>query len=80
MELTYHAELSFPVTGINGMCQFLHASKGRRFTLLSYNILDSFRKTGVVTVSEYTVVPTSSNSKTVKIDIVFDDSLVFAHP
>ena len=72
--------LSFPVTGIDGMCELLHVSKGHRFTLLSYNILDSFCKTGVVTVSEYGVVPTSSNGKTVKIDIVFDDSLVFAHP
>ena len=33
---------SFPVTGVDGMCKFLHALEGLRFSLLSYDVLNSF--------------------------------------
>ena len=47
----------FPVTGINGMCEFLHVLKGLRFSLLSYDVLDSFGQSGVIAVTEYAVIP-----------------------
>ena len=47
----------FPVTGIDGMCEFLHALKGLWFSLLSYDVLNSFGQSGVITVTEYAVIP-----------------------
>ena len=47
----------FPVTGVDGMCEFLYALKGLRFSLLSYDVLDSFSQSGVIVVTEYAVIP-----------------------
>ena len=47
----------FPVTGVDGMCKFLHALEGLRFSLLSYDVLNSFGQSDVVTVMEYAVIP-----------------------
>ena len=48
---------TFPVMGIDGMCKFLHALEGLRFSLLSYDVLNLFGQSGVITVTEYAVIP-----------------------
>ena len=48
---------SFPVTGVDGVCEFLHALKCLWFSLLSYDVLNSFGQSGVVAVMEYAVIP-----------------------
>ena len=42
------------------------------FPLLSHNVLDSFRKTGIIAVSENGIVPISADGKSVELDVVFD--------
>jgi hypothetical protein len=50
-----------------------------RFGLLAHDILNVFSQARVVAMAEYSIVPTSFNSKTVELNIVLDNSLVFTH-
>ena len=45
---------TFPVSGINLVCESLHGFEGGGFPLLSHNVLDSFRKTGIIAVCRRT--------------------------
>ena len=47
---------SFPVTGVDGMCEYLHALEVLWFSLLSYDILNSFSQSSVIAVMEYAVI------------------------
>ena len=48
---------TFPVTGVDGRCKFLHAFEDLRFSLLSYDVLNLFGQSGVIMVTEYAVIP-----------------------
>ena len=61
------------------MHESLHGLKSRGFTLLAHDIFDSFCQTGVVSVSEDTVVPAGLNHETVELNIVLDDMLIILH-
>ena len=63
---------TFPVSGIDFVCESLHGFKGGGFPLLSHNVLDSFRKTGIIAVSENSIVPISADGKSVELDVIFD--------
>ena len=61
------------------MRESLHGLKSQGFALLAHDILDSFRQTGVVSVSEDTVIPASLNRETVELNIVLDNMLIILH-
>ena len=61
------------------MHESLHGLKSQGFALLAHDIFDSFRQTGVVSVSEDTVVPAGLNCETVELNIVLDDMLIILH-
>ena len=69
--------LSFPVTGIDGMCHILHFVECLWFPLLAHDILDVLRQAGIVTVMEDRLVPTGTDSETGKLDVVLDDVLIY---
>jgi hypothetical protein len=52
----------FPVMGVDGMCKRLHVRMVCRFTLLTHDVFDSFHKSGVIMVSEDTIILTCLNS------------------
>ena len=62
----------FPVSGIDLVHESLHGFEGGGFPLLSHNVLDSFRKTGIIAVSENSIVPISADGKSVELDVIFD--------
>ena len=61
------------------MCESLHGLKSRGFALLAHDIFDSFHQTGVVLVSEDTIIPAGLNCETVKLNIILDDMLIILH-
>ena len=63
-------QLSFPVTGIDGMCHILHFVECVQFSLLAHDILDALRQARIVMVTEDGLVPTCTDSKTGKLDVV----------
>ena len=67
--------VSFLVSGVDGMHESLHGFKSQGFALLAHDIFDSFCQTGVVSVSEDTVIPAGLNRKTVELNIVLDNML-----
>ena len=61
------------------MGKILQFRKGGRLPLVYYDVLDVLRKTRIILVTEHGVVPACLNSKTVKLDIIFEDTVVFRH-
>jgi len=70
---------TFPIASIDGVCQFLGVFESSRFDLLTHNVFDAFGQTRIVTMTEYSAVPTGANSESIEFNIVFDDPLIFAH-
>ena len=50
-----------------------------RLALLTHDVFDTFRKSGVLTVSEYAVIPACLDSKMIKVNVILKDVVVFAH-
>ena len=48
---------TFPVLGINLVCESLHGFESGGFPLLSHNVLDSFCQSGIIVVSKNGIVP-----------------------
>ena len=46
---------------------------------MAHDIFDSFHQTGVVSVSEDTVIPASLNHEMVELNIVLDNMLIILH-
>ena len=70
---------SFPVTGVDRMGKDLHSVESGGFTLLAHNVLNAFRQSGVITVTEDTFIPAGLDRETVEFDIVLDNMLVILH-
>ena len=63
---------TFPVSEINLVHESLHGFESGGFPLLSHNVLDSFRKTGIIVELKNGIVPICADGKSVKLDVVFD--------
>lgn len=70
---------SFPVTGVDGVCEMLHVFERHGFALLAHDILDAFGQTRIVAMTEYTVIPAGTNSESVELYVVLDYVLVVVH-
>ena len=47
--------------------------------MVYHDVLDVLRKTGIISVMEHGAVPACLNSKTVELNIIFEDMVVFGH-
>jgi hypothetical protein len=67
------------VTGVDGMGEKPHGFKRGGLTLLTHYVLDVFRQSGIVTVTEDGVVPVDADGESVELKVVFDNVLVILH-
>ena len=63
---------TFPVSGIDLVRESLHGFESGGFPLLSHNVFDSFRETGIIAVSKNGIVPICADRKLVKLNVIFD--------
>jgi hypothetical protein len=67
---------TFPVMGIDRVCEELHFVERDGLPLLAHDVFDAFSESRVVTVMEYAIIPASTDREPIELYVVLDYVLV----